>query len=61
MSNAEPRCPICRASVREAANTPFCSPVCRDRDLLNWLGEAYAVPGPPVDPDMLDRDADKPL
>lgn len=38
-----------------AAHTPFCSAVCRDRDLLNWLGERYVVPGL-VDPDALDKD-----
>ena len=43
------RCPLCRQSAsREHA--PFCSARCRDRDLLNWLGEGYAVPGPPADP-----------
>ena len=24
---------------------PFCSPRCRDRDLLKWLGDGYAIPG----------------
>ena len=28
---------------------PFCSQGCRDRDLLNWLGDSYRVPGPPAD------------
>ena len=23
---------------------------CKDRDLLNWLGEGYRIPGPPADP-----------
>ncbi len=27
---------------------PFCSRGCRDRDLLNWLGDSYRVPGPPA-------------
>lgn len=36
-------CPLCgKPRVREHA--PFCSRGCRDRDLLNWLGEAYRVP-----------------
>jgi endogenous inhibitor of DNA gyrase (YacG/DUF329 family) len=52
--SSETRCPICRRpSV--AAEAPFCSPRCRDRDLLNWLGEAYAVPGPPADESALDK------
>ena len=28
--------------------TPFCSAGCKDRDLLQWLGEGYRVPGPPA-------------
>jgi endogenous inhibitor of DNA gyrase (YacG/DUF329 family) len=39
-------CPVCgRPQVAE--NRPFCSAACRDRDLLQWLGEGYRVPGPP--------------
>jgi endogenous inhibitor of DNA gyrase (YacG/DUF329 family) len=42
------RCPICgRPEVTEHA--PFCSPRCKDRDLLKWLGEGYRIPGPPAD------------
>ncbi|WP_019834448.1 DNA gyrase inhibitor YacG [Sphingomonas sp. PR090111-T3T-6A] len=38
------RCPICgKPSV--AAHAPFCSQGCRDRDLLQWLGEGYRMPG----------------
>ena len=42
-------CPIC-GSPADPAHRPFCSKACRDRDLLNWLGEDYRVPGRPVDP-----------
>jgi endogenous inhibitor of DNA gyrase (YacG/DUF329 family) len=43
-------CPICGAPP--AANQiPFCSQGCRDRDLLQWLGDGYRIPGPPTDPD----------
>ncbi len=38
---------------------PFCSQGCRDRDLLNWLGDGYAIAGPPADElseDGLDRE-----
>jgi uncharacterized protein len=35
----------------DPAQTPFCSRGCRDRDLLNWLGDAYRVPGPSADAD----------
>lgn len=45
-------CPICgKPSVQEFK--PFCSRGCKDRDLLQWLGEGYRVPGEPVDPDSL--------
>ena len=39
-------CPLC-GKPAAAAHAPFCSRGCRDRDLLNWLGDAYRVPGPP--------------
>jgi endogenous inhibitor of DNA gyrase (YacG/DUF329 family) len=46
-------CPLCgRAEERQFR--PFCSQGCRDRDLLNWLGDAYRVPGPPADLDAAD-------
>jgi hypothetical protein len=41
-------CPLCGEPAAEA-HAPFCSRGCRDRDLLNWLGDGYRVPGPPVD------------
>jgi endogenous inhibitor of DNA gyrase (YacG/DUF329 family) len=36
-------CPLCGKPVA-AETAPFCSQGCKDRDLLNWLGEAYRVP-----------------
>jgi uncharacterized protein len=36
------RCPLCRKPVVKA-HAPFCSQGCKDRDLLNWLGEGYKV------------------
>jgi endogenous inhibitor of DNA gyrase (YacG/DUF329 family) len=30
-------------------HAPFCSQGCRDRDLLNWLGDAYRLPGRAAD------------
>lgn len=54
-------CPLC-GKPSAAATRPFCSQGCRDRDLLNWLGDAYRVPGPPaedaLDSEGLDTDAD---
>ncbi|AGH49095.1 MULTISPECIES: DNA gyrase inhibitor YacG [Sphingomonadales] len=43
-------CPLCGAPATPA-HAPFCSQGCRDRDLLNWLGEAYRTPGPASDPE----------
>jgi endogenous inhibitor of DNA gyrase (YacG/DUF329 family) len=42
-------CPIC-SKPTEPEFKPFCSRGCKDRDLLQWLGEGYRVPGEPVDP-----------
>lgn len=42
-------CPLC-GKAPDGAHGPFCSQGCRDRDLLNWLGDAYRVPGPQADP-----------
>jgi uncharacterized protein len=54
---ADPRrpsaCPICRKPEAPTFR-PFCSQGCRDRDLLNWLGEAYRAP---VRDDEEDRDS----
>jgi hypothetical protein len=41
-------CPLC-GKPAAAAHAPFCSRGCRDRDLLNWLGDGYRVPGPPAE------------
>jgi hypothetical protein len=40
-------CPLC-AKPASGAHGPFCGQGCRDRDLLNWLGDGYRVPGPPA-------------
>ncbi|MGQ0558419.1 MAG: DNA gyrase inhibitor YacG [Sphingosinicella sp.] len=42
-------CPLCGKPASQE-HRPFCSRGCHDRDLLNWLGDAYRVPGPPADP-----------
>ncbi|HEX8381179.1 MAG TPA: DNA gyrase inhibitor YacG [Allosphingosinicella sp.] len=52
MSTSNPRkggkgCPLC-GKPASADHKPFCSRGCRDRDLLNWLGDSYRVPGPPA-------------
>ena len=54
--NRPPRkCPIC-GKPRVAEHTPFCSARCRDRDLLQWLEDGYALPGPPAHPDPPSED-----
>jgi endogenous inhibitor of DNA gyrase (YacG/DUF329 family) len=48
-------CALCgKPSTPE--HNPFCSQGCRDRDLLNWLGDSYRVPGPPAE-EYLGEDA----
>ena len=37
------RCPICKKPT-EHEFRPFCSRGCRDRDLINWAEESYAIP-----------------
>ena len=61
-SETKERCPLC-GKPAGTEHRPFCSQGCRDRDLLNWFGDAYRVPGPPAGPndlptgqDGLDRD-----
>ncbi len=51
---AEPRCVRCRRP-QAAAFRPFCSAGCKDRDLLDWLGERHVLPGEPVADDALDN------
>jgi uncharacterized protein len=52
-------CPLC-GRPEHADHAPFCSQGCRDRDLLNWLGDSYRVAGPPAD-EGVDSDGDPPL
>jgi hypothetical protein len=52
---AKDSCPLCRQPARPE-HQPFCSRGCKDRDLLNWLGDAYRVPGPPAEDKPLDSE-----
>ncbi|MXO89679.1 DNA gyrase inhibitor YacG [Pontixanthobacter aquaemixtae] len=45
-------CPICKKARVEEFH-PFCSRGCRDRDLNQWFGDGYAVPGRPASPEEL--------
>ncbi|WP_326523549.1 DNA gyrase inhibitor YacG [Sphingomonas sp.] len=49
-------CPICGAPPAPE-HAPFCGRGCRDRDLLQWLGDGYRIPGPPAGP-MVDPGLD---
>ena len=46
-ANRRDACPLC-GKATQAEFKPFCGQGCRDRDLLNWLGDGYRVPGPPA-------------
>ena len=48
-------CPICK-KPRTHEYTPFCSQRCKDRDLAQWFGDGYSVPGPPADPEDIVRE-----
>ena len=43
-SSTTRKCPIC-GKPRSAEHTPFCGGRCRDRDLVKWFGDGYALPG----------------
>ncbi len=43
--SATEKCPLCKKSSR-ADFRPFCSALCKDRDLLQWLGDGYRIAGP---------------
>jgi endogenous inhibitor of DNA gyrase (YacG/DUF329 family) len=44
-SRNRPGCPLC-GKPASPGHSPFCGQGCKDRDLLNWLGESYRAPGP---------------
>lgn len=46
-------CPIC-GKPPAGTHKPFCSQGCRDRDLLQWLGEGYRIPAGPLNVDEAD-------
>ncbi|WP_082448148.1 MULTISPECIES: DNA gyrase inhibitor YacG [unclassified Sphingomonas] len=39
------KCPLC-GNPATVDHRPFCSRGCRDRDMLNWMGEGYRIAGP---------------
>ena len=50
-------CPLC-GKPPSPSHAPFCSQGCRDRDLLNWLGDGYRVAGPPADEEATEFGSD---
>ena len=58
MTAATRPCPICK-KPRSDEHAPFCSTRCKDRDLARWFNDSYAVPGPPADPEDIDRALDR--
>ncbi len=55
MPVASKKCPLC-SKPAAPDHAPFCSRGCKDRDLMKWLGEGYAIPGPPAESTGLDSD-----
>ena len=49
------KCPAC-GKPRRHAFRPFCSRLCRDRDLMHWFEGRYAVPAVEVDDDEEQQD-----
>lgn len=67
MTTSTKPCPICKKprdhaikqqgdSAAENPCAPFCSQRCKDRDLAQWFGDGYSVPGEPVDPEQIARE-----
>ena len=50
-------CPVCGKAV-DPAYKPFCGRGCKDRDLLQWLGEGYRIPAGPASQSGLDTAGD---
>ncbi len=47
MTLSNRKCPICGKPRNEDFH-PFCGARCKDRDLVRWLDDGYALPGPPA-------------
>lgn len=57
------RCPVCQQMAAWGGNPsrPFCSEVCKDKDLGNWATGRYRIAGDPVGtgPDGMSEDPNK--
>jgi uncharacterized protein len=58
MTTLSRRCPIC-GKPRQPKFAPFCSGACKDRDLVRWLDDGYAIPGPPAEPEIPTENLDE--
>ncbi len=47
MNKTRRKCPVC-GKPAEPGQLPFCSSRCRDRDLVRWLDDGYAIAGDPL-------------
>lgn len=48
------RCPTCSKRLvydLNDPNRPFCSPYCKDQDIINWAEQRYFIKGPVADED----------
>lgn len=57
-SLSDKTCAYCNKRARSVEHAPFCSAGCRDRDLLQWLGEGYSVPVGVEEAEALDKGDD---
>ena len=57
MPNRIKKCPLCKQPA-VADHAPFCSRGCKDRDMLQWLGDGYRIPGRPDEAETLDSGED---
>ena len=55
MTFASRKCPVC-GKPRSAEYAPFCGTRCKDRDLVRWLDQGYALPGPRAESEPPDED-----
>ncbi len=55
MTTIARKCPICR-KPRSEEHAPFCSTRCKDRDLLQWLEDGYALPGRAAPDEEMERE-----
>ena len=57
MPNHIKPCPLCKKPA-VADYSPFCSRGCKDRDMLQWLGDGYRIPGRADESETLDSGGD---